>query len=212
MGLINKLKKAFLNKKDVPSIQSIDNRFKSIELEEKNKIGPIQSINTPKKIPISTNFVDYNDDYSSNSPNVEKNSYELGLAAGYTGHSIKQIENSLNRIESQMVTKDWFLIQFNQLDRRIEDIERALGIIKGAIPTLEKQKSVIKIAPLTPKMQELLEIIKEFKEISFADLALKMNMNISDLRSILSIMAKRTNEIERYRKNRNGMIKYVSYE
>lgn len=109
-----------------------------------------------------------------------------------------------------MITKDWFTVKIQEIDRRIEDIERGLGIIKGAIPAMEEQKAaIVKRMPLTQRMEELLEIVKESKEISFADLAIKMNIDISDLRSLLSIMTKRTNMVERYRVHRVGWIKYV---
>ncbi len=143
-------------------------------------------------------------------PEIERDSYQLGLAAGYTGRSIKEIEASLTRIEAQMVTKDWFEIKLQQIDRRIEDIEKALGIIKGAAPGIEQQKlAITKRMPLTRRMEDVLKGIKEAGEISFADLALKMNMDVSDLRSLLSIMTKRTNAVERFRIHRVGWVKYV---
>ncbi len=143
-------------------------------------------------------------------PEIQKDSYELGLAAGYTGRSIKDIEASLARIEGQMVTRDWFMVEFQKVDRRIEDIERALGIIKGALPAMEQQRAaILKRMPLTKRMEDLLKAVKDAGEISFADLALRMKMDISDLRSLLSVMTKRTNMVERYRVHRTGWIKYV---
>lgn len=216
MGLLDQLKNIFGPRNDVKSIQSIDNRFKSIE-QPFDQIQPHQSSasiaqSTPQiPIPIS-NYGNYRQDYSSEipSPPVQKDSYELGLAAGYTGRSIKEIEASLTRIETQMVTKDWFMVHLQQLDRRIEDIERAMGIIKGAIPALEEQKrAVVRHIPLTPRMEDLLRVVKESKEISFSDLALKMQLDISDVRSLLSVMTKRTHEVQRFRIHRAGWVKYV---
>jgi hypothetical protein len=210
MGLFDRLKNIFTNKSDVKSIQSIDNRFKSIEQPTQVSSQPIKSL---RSTPIQTSTIPiYGENQESilSYPEISRDSYQLGLAAGYTGRSIKEIESSLGRIEAQMVTKDWFTIQLQQLDRRIEDIERALGIIKGVIPSIEQQKAaIIKRMPLTQRMEELLEIVKQYKEISFADLALKMNIDVSDLRSMLSIMTKRTNMIERFRVHRAGWIRYV---
>lgn len=210
MGLFDRLKNIFTNKSDVKSIQSIDNRFKSIEQPTQVSSQPIESL---RSTPIQTSTIPiYGENQESilSYPEISRDSYQLGLAAGYTGRSIKEIESSLGRIEAQMVTKDWFTIQLQQLDRRIEDIERALGIIKGVIPSIEQQKAaIIKRMPLTQRMEELLEIVKQYKEISFADLALKMNIDVSDLRSMLSIMTKRTNMIERFRVHRAGWIRYV---
>jgi len=210
MGLFDRLKGLFGTKSDVKSIESIDHRFKSIE-------QPIQISSQPpestKPIAIQASTIPIygeNQESSPSYPEINKDSYQLGLAAGYTGRSIKEIESSLGRIEAQMVTKDWFMVQLQQLDRRIEDIERALGIIKGAIPSIEQQRAaIVKRMPLTQRMEEILEVVKQSKEISFADLALKMNMDVSDLRSILSIMTKRTNMIERFRIHRAGWIRYV---
>ena len=223
MGLLDKLKKAFSSQNDVKAIKSIDNRFESIgkRIDENDKAASSRIVleSEPKQISVASGLSNYREEYTSPEPrssdgpesmSVQKGSYELGLAAGFTGHSIKQIESSLARIEGQMVTKDWFLIQLNQLDRRIEDIEKALGIIKGAIPTLEQQKAaIVKTMPLTPRMEQVLEIVRQSGEISFADLALKMNLDVSDLRSLLSIMTKRTNDIERYRHHRGVFVKYT---
>lgn len=212
MGLLDRLKKVFSSKKEIESIESIQSRFKSIEesFEEPEKTEPTPR-KKPKPVAVAASVSDYGEEQAElEAPKVQKESYELGLAAGYTGRSIKEIEGSLGRIESQMVTKDWFTVQLQQLDRRIEDIERALGIIKGAIPTIEQQKAaIIKRMPLTPRMEELLRIVKEAGTISFADLAMKLDLDISDLRSLLSIMTKRTNEIERFRDHRSGWVKYV---
>lgn len=108
-----------------------------------------------------------------------------------------------------MVTKDWFEIKLQQIDKRIEDIERALGILKGVAPAAGQQIAILKKMPLTQRMEEILKAIKEVGEISFADLALKMNMDVSDLRSLLSIMTKRTNAVERFRIHRVGWVKYI---
>ena len=205
MGLLDRLKKAFSSKSDVKAIESIDHRFKSIEQRMEK---PVEE---PMPIAVSTGLSSYEEfKEETKAPEIQKDSYELGLAAGYTGRSIKEIEASLGRIESQMVTKDWFTVHLQQLDRRVEDIERALGIIKGAIPAIEQQKAaILKRMPLTSRMEDLLKVVKEAGEMSFADLAIKMDLDISDLRSLLSIMTKRTNEIERYRIHRGGWVKYI---
>lgn len=207
MGLLDRLKGLFTSKSDVKAIESMDHRFKSIE--EKEPTPTIQA-QEPKPIAISTGLSDYRETQEQTMPEIQKDSYELGLAAGYTGRSIKDIEASLARIEGQMVTRDWFMVEFQKVDRRIEDIERALGIIKGALPAMEQQRAaILKRMPLTKRMEDLLKAVKDAGEISFADLALRMKMDISDLRSLLSVMTKRTNMVERYRVHRTGWIKYV---
>jgi hypothetical protein len=214
MGFFDRLKRAFGKQNDVKAIESIDNRFESIE-QRLPEPTPPQSppIEQPKPVALSTSISNYREVAQEIvSPEVQKDSYQLGLAAGYTGRSIKEIEGSLSRIEAQMVTKDWLLNEINKIDRRIEDIERALGIIKGALPPMIERSndaSIVKRMPLTQRMEELLGIVKAAGQISFSDLALKMNLDISDIRSMLSIMTKRTDLIERYRFHRTGWVKYV---
>jgi hypothetical protein len=213
MGLLNSLKRLFGKQNDVKAIESIDHRFKSIEQREPEPTSSTSlPIEKPKPVALSTTLSNYREETQEIvAPELQKDSYQLGLAAGYTGRSIKEIEGSLGRIETQMVTKDWLLVELGKIDRRIEDIERALGIIKGSLPTvsMDEDTSIVKRMPLTQRMEELLRIVKESGQISFADLAIRMNLDISDLRSILSIMTKRTDLIERYRVHRTGWVKYV---
>lgn len=213
MGLLNRLKSLFGKQNDVKAIESIDHRFKSIEQRQPEPTPPqSSSIEQPKPVALSTTISNYGEETQEIvTPEIQKDSYQLGLAAGYTGRSIKEIEGSLARIEAQMVTKDWLLNEITKIDRRIEDIERALGIIRGSLPTvpMDKDTSIVKRMPLTQRMEELLRVVRESGQISFSDLAMKMNLDISDLRSMLSIMTKRTDVIERYRIHRTGWVKYV---
>lgn len=190
----------------------MEHRVESMEQREKSLVSEpthsIQSLEPPKAIKLSQ-ISTGNMEEPIHMPEIERDSYQLGLAAGYTGRSIKEIEASLNRIEGQMVTKDWFEIKLQQIDKRIEDIEGALGILKGVAPAAGQQIAILKKMPLTQRMEEVLKAIKEVGEISFADLALKMNMDVSDLRSLLSIMTKRTNAVERFRIHRIGWVKYI---
>lgn len=214
MGFLDRLKRAFTKQNDVKSIESMDHRFESIEQRQPEpSTPPSPPMEQPKPVALSTSISNYRGvSQEIVSPEVQKDSYQLGLAAGYTGRSIREIEGSLARIEAQMVTKDWLLNEINRIDRRIEDIERALGIIKGALPPMDEKTgdtAIVKRMPLTQRMEELLRVVREAGQISFADLAIKMNLDISDLRSMLSIMTKRTDLIERYRIHRTGWVKYV---
>lgn len=210
MGLLDRLKQLFTSKSDV---KAMEHRVESMEHREESLVSEpthsIQSLESPKAIKLSQ-ISTGNMEEPIHMPEIERDSYQLGLATGYTGRSIKEIEASLTRIEGQMITKDWFEIKLQQIDRRIEDIERALGIIKGSAPAIEQQKiAILKRMPLTRRMEDVLKAIKEAGEISFADLALKMNMDVSDLRSLLSIMTKRTNAVERFHIHRVGWVKHI---
>ena len=43
---------------------------------------------------------------------IEKDSLQLGFAAGYTGRSIHDIHKSLERIETMMPSREWILFHF----------------------------------------------------------------------------------------------------
>jgi len=169
------------------------------------------------------------------SPTVElqKDSLQLGIAAGYTGRSLREIESSLIRIESQMSSKDWFLTQFEDrtpelinlfkiheenAQRRFESIQNILiSLQKSAVNApeplkaelIQKISSIERQLPLTSKMKELLQIVNQYNEISYDELASKLNISVSALRGLLANVMKRTNEIERFDKNRKGWARYV---
>jgi len=174
-------------------------------------------------------------DESAPSIELEKDSVQLGIAAGYTGRALRDIESSMNRIESQMTTKDWFDIKFGpQLQELIEFLKQhekqdqlrfeALQSVilslsglaeqapKDIKAKLYEQINVIESQlPLTPKMTEAVHIIKSQGEISYDDLAKRLNLvNISSLRGLLSNMLKRTKEIERFEKDGKGWVRYKS--
>jgi hypothetical protein len=158
--------------------------------------------------------------------------FQLGLAAGYTGRSIKEIESSLNRIESQMVTKDWFLSTFEDKTPSLVDLlhlheeeeRRRFEILNNLLTSLQKtlekaaqpeqtipSPQIIpteKQLPLTSKMEGLILAVKEFGEISYQDLALKLGISISGLRGLLTNTLRRTNKIERFIRNGKGWVRY----
>ncbi len=156
---------------------------------------------------------------------IEKDSYQLGLAAGYTGKSIKDIESSLNRIETQMATKDWvnnkmqeqylaimeFLRKHEENEqKRFELLGTSGGMASSTIPKLQAIGSVIlsQEIPLSPRMEQALKIIHESREISFENLAFKLATNIEDVRGLLSEMSRRTKLIERFKISRRGWVRY----
>jgi leucyl aminopeptidase len=173
------------------------------------------------------------------SPSIElqKESLQLGIAAGYTSKLLREIESSLIRIESQMITKDWFssksekqtpqLVEImKQHDeneqKRFEAIQNSLNSFRSiAQVSPEPMKSELfqeieKIEsqlPLTGKMKEVLQIVKEVGEISYDDLAKKLNLTeVSGLRGLLSNMVKRTDQIERFERDRKGWIRHKKTE
>ena len=166
-------------------------------------------------------------------PELEKDSFHLGLAAGYTGRSIKGIESALNRIELQMVSKDWFKTEFedntpeligimkehdDKMEKHFEIIENTLQSMRGIASTapepfkteLTKRIEVVeKQIPLSPKMQQLVSVVRRSGEMSYDDLAQQLGITVSALRGLISNTMRRTNTVERFSHTGKGWIKYV---
>ncbi len=150
---------------------------------------------------------------------IQKDSLHLGIAAGYTGRVLRDIEASLNRIETQMVTKDWMTMQVkDDLERRLEIIQRTLTGVSDIADTLpptqrsqimEKIQSIEASLPLTPKMLQVMALLQEQKELSYDDLASRLSITVSALRGLLSQMTKRTQKIVRIEKEGKGWLKLV---
>jgi len=162
---------------------------------------------------------------------MHKDSFEIGLAAGYTGKSIKEIEASLGRLETQIVTKDWFSNTFeDKTPEMIETLKRheendqkrfeiLLNLLKSpqttAMETAETIKTSIFAARTlesrsqpTPKMLELMRIVKETGEISYRDLAQKLLIGEDALRGLLSNTIRRSRVIERFERDNKGWVRY----
>ncbi len=147
---------------------------------------------------------------------IEKDSLHLGIAAGYTGRVLRDIEASLNRIETQMVTKDWMTIQVkDDLEKRLSTVQQTLSDMSNLASTLpspeqsqllEKIRSIESNLPLTPQMERISAILEETKEISYEELASKLGIQVSALRGLLSLMSKRTQKIVRTEKEGKGWL------
>jgi hypothetical protein len=57
-------------------------------------------------------------------------------------------------------------------------------------------------------MEELVSLVKSSKEISYDELAAKLNITISALRGLLSTTAQRTNKIERFMVDGKGWVRF----
>lgn len=217
MGILDALRGIFHKKRSTEALEAPVQALEALQ----------SSARTPEEEPILSSDVSGPSHIA-----LEKESLQLGVAAGYTGRSIKEIESSLSRIESSMITKDWFGLQFpNKVDlsimfnsleeneqRRFEAIQNILfslhqtarnapeplrAQLSGQLKELEKQ------LPLTQKMQALLSIVKESREISYTDLAVKLDISVSALRGLLTNVARRTNKIDRVSKQGKGWVRYI---
>ena len=168
---------------------------------------------------------------------LQKDSLELGMAAGYAGRSLKEIETSLNRIETFMASKEWFTNQFGPQLRTIydsihvhdENTVRKLEMIEFMIQSLEKTAKRVpeplktelldqietleaQIRTPTRKMQKLVEIVKSRGELSYSELAAGLEISESALRGLLSNTVRRTKNITRVSKDGKGFVRYIGGE
>lgn len=166
-------------------------------------------------------------------PQIQKESLQLGLAAGYTGRSLKEIESSLARIESLMVTKDWFKANFddktpeiidllkshhNSSETHFQAIERSLmslhATAERAPPEIKTElikqiEAIESNLPLTPRMQKLVYIVKDSNEISYDELASRLGITLDSLRGLLTLTTRRTNKIQRFEKENRGWVRFT---
>lgn len=163
--------------------------------------------------------------YESSSIDLDKESVQLGLAAGYTGRSIHDINSSLNRIETLMPSKDWITIELSEHFHHHEDNEQhrletiltalnSLHSISLEAPEPVKTKLLDKLHTtesslgLSNRMKELIQVIKLYGEVNYSDLAQKMNLTESGLRSLLVMTLRRTDEIEKFEKDNRKWLRY----
>ena len=211
MGLFDRLKRLLRlqsidNQSIHPSQQPIQDTLMGMEPEKPQSTSPVP-------IPVAVA-----PEPSPPEPiEIERDSLQLGIAAGYTGRSIRDIDSALNRIETQMVTKDWLEIKLREHEDkeglRFNKIETAISpllrLIQG-IPPAQALQHVIEGIRLTRRMGELLKVVEEAKEISYSGLALKLGIQQDNLRGLLSKIARRTSKIQRFERDNNGWVRWIS--
>jgi hypothetical protein len=163
--------------------------------------------------------------YETDSIDLDKESVQLGLAAGFTGRSIHDIDTSLNRIEALMTSKDWMTVQLDEHFRQHEENEQhRLETIINALNSLHsisleapeplKTRLLDKITAtethlgLSNRMKELIQLVKYYGEVNYFDLAHKMNITESGLRSLLTMTLRRTNEIEKFERDNRKWLRF----
>ena len=174
MGIFDKIRSVFSKKSDKKAIQ-IDSKSSIIDSNQDNNRSDsididINSTMDERKEPLFAVKENQKGSYSStietpsqlneyphstqprkirlpeqDSINVQKESLQLGVAAGYTGKAIKEIEFSLGRIERQMPSREWFDSNYGfQLKRTIDmlidirnSIEKHNSTALGRFDTIE---------------------------------------------------------------------------
>lgn len=243
MGFFDKIKKIFRKSDEESAIQSA---LKRSDTDLKRSNNRFKALESASDSPIySEKEKEYRADEASSGftklsqpVELQKESLQLGVAAGYTGRAIKEIESSLNRIESGMVSRDWFVSNFgdqakiagllteikvllenhdSNASKRFEAIEIALNRMilttRDAPEPLKKEliteiEAIRANMPLTPKMKQLLATVRDARKISYDDLAARLNITRSALRGLLANTMRRTIEIERFSVNGKGWVRY----
>lgn len=137
MGILKKLRQIFRKGSKDEALQSAPKRFNNDLKRSNQRFKALQSadnstIHSEKPIEYHANIGDLGSTKLSRPIELQKESLQLGVAAGYTGKSIKEIETSLARIESQMTSRDWFMSNFEDRTPAV------LGILSDIKNALEK--------------------------------------------------------------------------
>jgi predicted transcriptional regulator len=218
------------------SIRSDLNRAESERIDLNRSESMNQSVESSKSTIISS------EKEEKPTISIDKESLKVGMAAGYISRSLISIEDGIERIEISMPSKEWITMnilpkieQVQQAiynireilmdherneEKRFEVLLEAINKLKTMAPSLpEPIKTEIlstvaslKSATLTPKMQQILDILKERREISYQELAEKLGITTDGLRGILSRMVKVCDEIERFEKDGKGWIRIKSIQ
>jgi len=90
--------------------------------------------------------------------------------------------------------------------KRIENIE---NLVKSIEDNVIYHKAKDQQEQMTAKMREALKVIELSGEISYDNLAAKLDISVSSLRGLLSIIARRTDKIKRFEKDTKGWVSFV---
>jgi hypothetical protein len=160
---------------------------------------------------------------------LQRESLQLGIAAGYTGKTLREIESSLSRIETFMVSKDWMTSKLDSMaathesneQHRFETLVSIINslheVARSSPPPIQTRiieitKRLEEHGKITPRMQQLIDLVKELKEISYTDLAIQLGLRTEDgLRGLLSLVCRHYPNIQRFEKEpgRRKWVKYV---
>jgi predicted transcriptional regulator len=237
MGVISFIKKMLFGEKQ-PERFNDSQRSESMNQSIRSDLNRSESMNQSIESPKSTIISSEKEEKPTIS--IDKESLKVGMAAGYISRSLISIEDGIERIENSMPSKEWITMnilpkieQVQQAiynireilmdherneEKRFEVLLEAINKLKTMAPSLpEPIKTEIlstvaslKSATLTPKMQQILDILKERREISYQELAEKLGITTDGLRGILSRMVKVCDEVERFEKDGKGWIRIKS--
>lgn len=140
----------------------------------------------------------------------EKEIIDERFMYGYLLKTLKSIEDSLKRIEYNMITKDWASLNLTEkkdlndlLNKLEEKIENFRLIVPTALSASSRSSSRV-----NEIIKKAIEIIKNKKEIGYDDLAKELGISSSYLRAIASLIEMNSNEIKRIIKDKKGFFMY----
>ena len=234
MSVMSFIRKLLFGKKEPERFNDL-NRFESIDSTIHSDLNRNGSMNQSIESLESTIISSKKEEKPTIS--IDKESLKVGMAAGYISRSLISIEDGIERIETLMPSKEWITInlipkieQIQQTvanvkdllmnherneEKRFEVLLEAINKLKTIAPSLPEPikteilstVTTLKSAALTPKMQQILNILKEKGELSYNELAERLGITTDGLRGILSRMAKVCDEIERFEKDGKGWVR-----
>jgi hypothetical protein len=198
MGFFDRLKRLLTRRRAIESIQSLEpaiqsDSIASIADEKQREINEKEAMLVTSEGLTRNQRIPMPERESKPEVSIQKDSYQLGLAAGYTGKSIKEIERSLSRIETQMVTKDWFKTEFEDhtpelvsnidairslLEKHDSEVQNRFEAIQSA---LERTQNIASRAP-EPIREGLL------KEIEAIRSHIPLSGKMKELVSVVKVM------------------------
>ncbi|MEM0243302.1 MAG: hypothetical protein QXT34_02535 [Candidatus Aenigmatarchaeota archaeon] len=188
MGVFDSLKKLFKRKSQLELLQA----------EEKNESETVESDVETQKIENDAKEIER--EFYSYEQVIDKN-----FVYGYILKTLKSIEESLKRIEYNMITKDWASLNLtekkdlenliNKLNEKIEYTRILLPASSALSRSSNRLNEIIRKAA---------EIIRSRKEISYEDLAKELGISSSYLRAIANLIEINNNDIKRIIKDKKG--------
>ncbi|MEM5828252.1 MAG: hypothetical protein QW197_01980 [Candidatus Aenigmatarchaeota archaeon] len=197
MGFLDNIKRLFKRKK-------LESNLQLLEQESEQNFGEdnlVENTITDKL-------------YEEEKTNYEglKRDEEISLSRdfiyGYIIKTLKSIEESLKRIEANMITKDWASLNLSEkkdLENVLKKLEEKLDNVKLLTTASSASSRLSKSTELIDKAHK---IIMERKEISYEELARELGISASYLRAIASLIEISNPKIKRIIKDKKGFFVY----
>lgn len=198
-----RIDKEIQSNKEEEVLEIDNNRLKSVLIDKKERETPV--VLSIGYMASATRNIE-NTLYRIESSIPTKDWLKNELNENYK-NMIEAIKSVLKAIESHELESEK---RFEVIESALNRLEELSKEIKGSIGEQISQEitRIKKSLPLTSRMKDILNIVKERGEISYEELASKLNITVSALRGLLSEMSKRCDEIERFEKDNKGWIRY----